>query len=227
VNKLTRFFSIAFFSATFIYTGPLWSETMYIDDNLWVPLRSGAGTSYRIIHKGIKSGTELEILETSKDTGYSQVQTPDGMTGYLPTRYLTAQPIARTRLIKANQRTATLEKENTTLNSRLAKLLKEHNTLSEKHGQTAEQLDKNNQELANIKSISADALNLDRRNRELRENNEQLRNEMELLQTENRRLKEKTDSNMMLIGGGLVTLGVIITLLVPMLKPSKKGDSWA
>lgn len=218
---------MALLSITVLFSGPLWAKTMYINDNLLVPLRSGAGTGYRIIHKGIKSGTELEILETDKDSGYSHVQTPAGLTGYLPTLYLTAQPIARTKLAQANKRLATLEKENTALNDRLAKLRQEHESLSETHKQTSAQLDNNNQELSNIKSISSNALNLDRRNRELRESNEQLRNKLELVQTENTHLKDKSESNMMLIGGGLVTLGVIIALLVPMIKPSRKGDSWA
>ena len=75
--------------------------------------------------------------------------------------------------------------------------------------------------------MSANALNLDQRNQELREENEQLRNELELLQTDNSRLKAKAESNMMLVGGALVFLGVILALLIPMIKPSKKTDSWA
>lgn len=200
---------------------------MYIDDKLFVPLRSGAGTSFRIVHKGVKSGTKLEVIEHDSNTGYSHVRTPSGLDGYLPTRYLVNEPIARDQLIRANAELTELRQQNTKLKADLSTLNAEHRKLGKAHKSTLSELDGSNKELTNIKSISSNALNLDRRNRELRESNEQLRNELELLQTENMRLKDKSESNMMMIGGGLVTLGVIIALLVPMLKPSKKSDSWA
>lgn len=203
------------------------AQTAYIDDTLLVPLRSGPGTSFRIIHKGIKSGLKLEVLERNKDTGYSFVRTPSGLEGYLPSRYLSNEPIAKVKLAKANQQLAKLTDENKSLKSKLNTAQSELSELSKTHQQTSAVLEKNIQELGHIKNISANAVNLDLKNRELRESNEQLRNELELLQVENIRLKDRSESNMMLMGGGLVTLGVILALLIPLLKPSKKNDSWA
>lgn len=202
------------------------AETMYIDDTLLVPLRSGEGTGFRIVHKGLKSGVKLEVIKKNS-TGYAHVKTPSGIEGYLPTRYLTSQPIAKVKLAKANAELAKLQEEHSKLKGQLSELNKNHKQLSRDFQQTSKSLKANSKELSDVKSISANALNLDKRNRELRESNEQLRNELELLQTENLRLKDKSDSNMMLIGGGLVTLGVILTLLIPIIRPSKKGDSWA
>ena len=203
-----------------------YAETMYIDDTLLVPLRSGEGTGFRIVHKGLKSGVKLEILE-KRSSGYAHVRTPSGIEGYLPTRYLSAHPIAKVKLAQANQELAKLKSDYSEIKKQLSELQGKHNTLSKEHSQTSSELNASSQELTKIRSISANALNLDKRNRELRESNEQLRNELELIQTENLRLKDKSDSNMMLIGGGLVTLGVILTLLIPIIRPSKKNDSWA
>ncbi len=204
-----------------------WSQSMYINDTLLVPLRSGEGTGFRIVHKGLKSGMKLEILEQNKQSGYSKILTPGGVEGYLPTRYLTSTPIAKIRLIDANENIRLLQTENSGLKKKLNAITKAHKTLNQDFKQTSTQLNSNSKELANIKSISANALNLDRRNIELRESNEQLRSQLELLQTENMRLKDKSESNTMLMGGGLVTLGIIIALVVPMIRPSKKSDSWA
>lgn len=206
---------------------PVQAETAYIDDTLLVPLRSGAGTSYRIIHKGIKSGLKLEILEQDGETGYSKVRTPSGLEGFLPSRYLSREPIARIKLQTANSKLASVTAENKSLQKQLGTLQRDFNKLNQTHESTNKQLNQSSQELDNIKNISANAINLDRKNRELRESNEQLRNELELLQVENIRLKDRSESNMMLMGGGLVLLGVILALLVPLLKPSKKSDSWA
>lgn len=221
MNKLIHIIFLAALSL------PAWSEYMYIDDTLLVPLRSGEGTGFRIVHKGLKSGMKLEILQKNKDSGYSKIRTPGGIEGYLPTRYLTGTPIAKIQLAKANQELSRLQSENSTLKKELNEISKAHKTLNMEFKQTTNKLSENNKELTNIKSISANALNLDTRNRELRESNEQLRNELELIQTENMRLKDKSESNMMLMGGGLVTLGIIIAMVLPMVRPSKKSDSWA
>jgi SH3 domain protein len=200
---------------------------MYIDDTLLVPIRSGESTSYRIVHKGISSGTKVEILEHNKESGYSKILTPGGIEGYLPTRYLVSEPIAKIKLEQANKSLNNLKQDHEKLQLAFNELKSEHQSLSKNYKETEQSLDKNVQELSHIRSVSENALNLDQRNRELREDNEKLRNELELLQTDNSRLKDKTESNMMLAGGGLVLLGVILALLVPMIKPSKKNDSWA
>ena len=41
------------------------AETVYIRDTLYVPLRGGQSSEHRILHKGIPSGTELELLEVN------------------------------------------------------------------------------------------------------------------------------------------------------------------
>jgi len=221
---MLRLLLIAVFALTSVQAS---AQTAYIDDTLLVPLRSGAGTSFRIIHKGIKSGLKLEVLEKDQATGYAFVRTPSGLEGYLPSRYLTYQPIAKVQLQKALQKLELTQNENTSLKAKLGDLQSEFQGLNKDHSSTSAALAQNAKELENIKNISANAINLDRKNRELRESNEQLRNELELLQVENIRLKDRSESNMMLMGGGLVLLGVILALLIPLLKPSKKNDSWA
>lgn len=203
------------------------AETMYIDDTLLVPLRSGEGTSFRIVHKGLPSGTAIEILEQNKETGYSLVKTASGIEGYLPSRYLTNEPIARDKLVQAEKALSSLRAQNKDLNDKLNTLQRSYTELESQHSETSKSLSSNSDELARVKAISADALNLDRSNRDLRNSNEELRNQLELLEVENARLKDKSESNMMLIGGGLVLLGIILALIIPLLKPGKKNDSWA
>lgn len=226
--KTQKSYTLSFLSfILLIFTASISAETMYIDDTLLVPLRSGESTSYRIVHKGVPSGTKLQIIEHNKESGYSKVVTPGGIEGFLPTRYLTAEPIAKIKLAEANKTLVALKSEHKQLQTAFDSLNSEHKSLSKEYKDTEQSLNKNVQELSHIRSVSANALTLDQRNRELREENEQLRNELELLQTDNSRLKDKAESNMMLVGGALVLLGVILALLIPMIKPSKKNDSWA
>ena len=57
--------------------------------------------------------------------------------------------------------------------------------------------------------------------------NQKLNNELEVLAAENERLEADKESDTMLIGAGLVLLGVVLALIVPALKPSRKTDNWA
>ena len=41
------------------------ARTVWVDDQLYLPVRSGAGTQYRIIENALPSGTPLEVLETA------------------------------------------------------------------------------------------------------------------------------------------------------------------
>jgi SH3 domain protein len=101
----------------------------------------------------------------------------------------------------------------------------ENNTNTEKNRQLTESNKNLLLELADIKRISTNAVTLDKRNRELRELNEQFKNELEVLTSENLRLRENNERDKMLLGGGLVLAGVLIAVLIPMFKKDKR-DSW-
>lgn len=83
------------------------------------------------------------------------------------------------------------------------------------------------EELQRIKSIAADSINLERRNRDLREENQKIRNDLEVLTAENERLEASKEYDFMLLGAGLVLGGVLLALIIPMLKPTRKTDNWA
>ncbi|GAA3951567.1 TIGR04211 family SH3 domain-containing protein [Allohahella marinimesophila] len=208
-----------------ILSFPALAERKYIDDTLFAPLNSGEGLNYRIVHRGLKSGTPVEVISTNKDTGYSKVREPGGVEGYLPTRFLSDQPIARDRLEK-------LTKETNQMRSDFEKIRSENLTLRERaeamDGERAK-LSKENaaleRELSELKRISEGAIALDATNREFRETNERLKNEVDLLTAENDRLKEEKNSNAMLHGGGLVALGILIAVILPMFRQQKRS-SW-
>ncbi|AZZ91528.1 TIGR04211 family SH3 domain-containing protein [Hahella sp. KA22] len=199
------------------------ADTKYIDDTMYAPLRSGQGLEFRIVHKGVKSGTPVEHLQTNAESGYSLIRTPEGIEGWLPTRFLINEPVARDKLNRMTQQYTALQQKFNDLQNEYNQIKGENSNL----GGAREQLEKSNKELqlelSNIKRISENAIALDTRNRELRESNEKLKNEVELLSAENLRLKDSDERDKMLLGGGLVLLGVIIALIVPMFKREKKA----
>ena len=67
------------------------AETNYVSDNLSVPLRSGPSNAHRILHRGLPSGTALEVLGRDEESGFTQIRTNNGTEGWLPTQYSIAR----------------------------------------------------------------------------------------------------------------------------------------
>lgn len=213
--------------AGLLLAGSLQASTRYIDDTLYAPVRSGESTQYRIIHRGLRSGTQVEVLNDNAETGYSRIRFDNDREGFIETRYLSTTPVAADRLASSNanleqarEALASVRAEKQTLEDTVAELESRNTSLSEELAEVSSELER-------ISSISSDALRLDTRNTELREENQALKNEAELLATENQRLDDRRESNFMLIGGGLVLGGILITILFPLLKPARKSDNWA
>lgn len=201
------------------------AKSMYIDDTVYVPLRTGEGMQYRIVHKGLKSGTRVEVV-TQSESGYSLVRTDDNVEGWLPSRLLSDIPIAADRLAKAE---ADLEKARAALAEKqasLKSLTQRDQSSSQEMTKLEQQLSSTQEELEKIRSVSQNALSLDQKNRSLLETNQQLQSEMELLRAENDRLISNDKRDYMLLGAGLILLGIFIALVVPLLKPSRKSDGW-
>lgn len=212
--------------AFFLVAPSAFAQTVYVDDTLYAPIRSGEGTEYRILHSGVRSGTPLELLERS-DSGYSRVRTPDGIEGWIVSRYLTETPIARERLETANRQLAQARETVSSLREQLEAVTEERDELRNAENNLEARAGRLSEELQEIKTVAADSLNLNRRNEELRNENQKLRNDLEVLTAEKERLEANKDSDFMLIGAGLVLLGIILALIVPALKPSRKTDNWA
>ena len=111
-------------------------KTLYIRDTLYVPLRSGQSTQYRIVHKGLPSGTAVIELENNEETGYSRVRTPKGTEGWIQTQYLMDQPSARNALAKARVDLEKLKDRNQELSQQLNNLNKKDKNRYPKHCQS-------------------------------------------------------------------------------------------
>ena len=200
-------------------------KTSYVSDVFTVPLRSGSTNRHRIIGN-LKTGTQLTVLNGKETNGFVQVKTQRGTKGWILSQYLVDQPIARTRLLKAN---ATLEETQAKLTSAKTTGSETASRLRESQ-QQLNSLSRQNQsltsELASIKKISANALNLDENNRELLQRNEMLKIQIAELQADNSRLADKSDQEWFIRGAFAVAIGAILTVLLPRLKPRTRSSEW-
>lgn len=212
----------------FIGADSVAQEVRYVRDYLYVPVRSGQGNAYRIVHRGLKSGEKVTVLEENAESGYSRISTDDGIEGWIETQYLVEQPTAQLQLNVARETIRKLEAE-------LGPLRKENASLKRSEDKSQQQLDNTNKdvqrlsdELAHIKKISSNAINLDRSNKDYIKKNELLKNELDVLSAENERLKESAEQEGFINGALAVGFGVFLALVIPHLVPRKKRNSeWA
>jgi SH3 domain protein len=202
------------------------AKTAWVDDQLYLPVRSGAGSQFRIIENAVPSGTALEVIETS-DSGYTRVRTPKGNDGWVSSQYLSDTPIAADRLKTVSRQLEQAQTELSSLKAQLNEVSSERDSLSNAESSLSARSEELQQELRRIKNIASDSINLKRRNGELLGENQKLRNDLEVLTAENERLEAGKESDFMLVGAGLVLGGVLLALVIPMLKPTRKTDNWA
>lgn len=203
-------------------------EQRYITDEILVPIRSGAGGDYRILNKGLPSGTALTFFGLSEDGVWADVETRGGTRGWLRAQYIQIDPPTQQLLEDLQQQYYDLQADRDKLRGMLndsqsmsydneEELIALRQTLTEKEA-----------ELTEIKRISGSALDLDARNRNLSEQLETERSEAELLKLENVRLQERIDNNQIMDGAVAVLLGVLVAIIAPRLVPKRRrNDGWS
>ena len=83
------------------------AQTRYVTDKLTVELRRGPSTEFLIV-RSLAVGEPVEVLEQDTSNGYSRVRVLDqGTEGWILTRFLTGEPVARDRLAAAERNLGT------------------------------------------------------------------------------------------------------------------------
>ena len=80
------------------------------------------------------------------------------------------------------------------------------------------------QQLARIRELSADTIQLDEQNRSLQQRQISDGQYIEELENENRQLASQSDREWFLIGAAVLLFGMILGLIIPRLRFKKKSD---
>ena len=211
--------------ASLFVAGQAVAETRYISDQIFVPLRGGPGNQYRILHRGLRTGTSMQLLEEDAGEGFSKVLVGD-QEGYIRSQYLTADAPALVVLPGVREQAAKAQAENRELRSRLSTRDNELKSLKESLTDTESLLAGKTEEMLRLEEVTADPLAIDRRNKELMEENLQLKHEVQVLEAENSQLVQDNSIRWYLYGGGTILLGILLGLFLPMIRVQKKQSDW-
>ena len=202
---------------------PALAATAWIDDEIYVPVRSGAGSGYRIVHRGPKSGTRVEFL--GEDGDWAHIRFGD-TEGYIGKQYISRSPTAAIRLEQISGDRKQMESRMTEMRERLSSVEAERDRLSAENEELKGSLSSRSDELENLRDVAADPIRLDQANRRLNEELSMLRSELDQVKAENAMLRGNNTSQQWITGVGILILGAIAGLLLKS-KSGRRRSTWA
>ncbi|MEH6528812.1 MAG: TIGR04211 family SH3 domain-containing protein [Porticoccus sp.] len=201
------------------------AKTVYISDEYRVPLRKSPCPRCSILHRGIKSGTALNLVETNEE-GWSHVTTQGGLDGWMPSHYLQNIPTARDRLAEMELKMGVAENKVGALSEELNTLRQVNTELSTELQSVQSTSNEVSSELNTIKKISSNAISINQQNQELLERNGMLQSEIDVLKAANEQLSNRERNTWFLYGVFAVIAGSLLTIIIPRLKRRKRFSEW-
>jgi SH3 domain protein len=199
------------------------AQIRYVTDRTQVELRRGPGTEYRIL-RYLDAGERVEVLEQNEAQGFSRVKIGEDAEGWMPTASLIAEPTARDRLAaaernvaSARERVTALEAQNQELTRDLATARKELEEIRANHGAVS-------RELADLRSASANVVEMRDNNTSLQQRLVQRDREVEELTADNARLAARSNQNWFVVGAAVLLAGIVIGLVAPTLRRRRRSD---
>lgn len=200
------------------------AATRYITDEFEVTMRSGTSTSNNIIRM-LKSGQNVKVLEEDLASKYSLVETEDGKTGYVLSRFLLEGRSARKQLERLKVKDAKQNDRITTLKAELKDLEQALSTERTDNSQLKETLQISENELGHVKEVSENTLSILDDNNRLKSIEQDLRTEKRQLSEENASLKDSTKIDWFIRGAAVSLIAFLLGIAVTRVSWKKK-DSW-
>jgi SH3 domain protein len=198
------------------------AQSRWVSDEFEVTLRTGPSTS-NAIQRMITSGTELEVLETDAESGYSKVRTVGGTEGWVLTRYLMSEPSAREQLETLTQQLTSVTSEGASMGAQMAAIRGEYDSAKRKISELEKANAKLSSELEEVTQKSANTLAIDRQNQTLQQQLTSSEIRVSSLEQENERLLSQSNRDWFIAGSLVLFGGIVVGLILPRLKFQRRS----
>ena len=216
------------FTAVLAAESALGQDQRFVTDRILVPLRSGAGGDYRILNKGLPSGTAVRYFGLSEDEVWAEVETAGGTRGWMRAQYLQSEAPISVAFLELQDEFGRLQDDRDSLVSLLDGNLSETYTNEREHRSQQLELERTKVELERLMNLAGREIELDEKNRSLAEALETQKTEIELLKLEKIRLIDRNTNSQILDGALAVAVGFLLAVFGPKLMPRRrKHDGWS
>lgn len=193
---------------------------LYVTDHIVILLRAGPSNKHKIL-KSIGSGTPLDALDTEGE--YTKVRS-DGKEGWVLSRHLSKQPIAKQRLTQVQNKLDALKKQHEETKQQLEQVQQENETLKKNLEGWSQEKAQMSEELERVKDVAAKPLELSSANKDLAMQAVSMENKVELMKQEIQVLRNDSDKQWFMTGAGVVMLGIIIGMIIPKFRRHRRSD---
>lgn len=217
------------FVTAIVSTNVYAQEQRYITDKLFVPLRSGMGNQYRIVHKGLPSGYRLELIEEVTDdagVAWARVKTQRGLEGWVRQQYIFSEPTASIKLKQLTDKLSRLDGDQKQLLDEHSALNEENTTLKKQQTLLQDTLKKTNREYEDLRKLSANAIQQNEQFQKLNETHQILQTRAEVLTAENEMLKNSQRHSEWIFGAFILIAGIVLSFILQSIGRRKRQSEW-
>lgn len=178
---------------------PSWATGKgYAVNNSRIVMRHGPATSFKIVQM-LKIGEEVEILESDLPSGWDRVHVlRSGLEGWVLHRFISTKPPPRIQLNASREAERLAAEERDRLRIELETLRQQMRSQAKLEA-----------ELARIRKVSHNALEIERQNGTLSQKVRRMEKEITRLADDNRILAKQADTSFFLAGAAVLIVGLI------------------
>lgn len=206
-----------------LITATAFAKTVYVTNNLDMPLRSNESTKSKIVGL-LPIGTAVEVLSENSKTGFSHVQLKNGQQGFIATRNTEPEPPTRAQPGTIAANLGALQTENNNLKEELTKIKASIAPDTPLEQSLAVERDRLDRELTELKRTAANQIQLKNERDTFQEDIVNVKRELEQLKLENHALKDGAKQDWFLYGGMLSLAGVLLGFILPKLGWRRKSN---
>jgi SH3 domain protein len=196
----------------------------FVSDEFFVPLRETPCARCKIVHKGIKSGTKIKLLN-NRD-GWGLVSTAKGYKGWMPEQFVVTSPAAKDLLLNSEATNALITSKNKELLQEIDLLKQQVNSLLDAVDKAEYNKNEMGKRLSEVEGISSSPVALNNQNEALVKQNHVLQSNNDVLIADIEILENDRRNQSFLYGGLTVFMGALLAILIPKLRGRKKFSEW-
>jgi len=203
----------------------VFAKQLFVSDQFEVLLRTGPSGSHAIV-RVLKSGVELKELERDAENGYSRVQTTAGTEGWVLSRYLISEPVARMQIENLVKQVTNTEPKDKTIQGQLNFVKTEFENAHKRIADLEREKQELEQRLNDIQNKAASVLTIDAENRQLHQQYTEARSQLKTLQEQFSEVSNQNDREWFITGAMVLCGGLLLGLIIPKINWRKQRSSY-
>ena len=203
----------------------VFADQRFVTDQFEITMRSGPTNSHTIVRM-LKSGTALTVLEQEKENGYSRVQTAAGTEGWVLSRYLIREPVARVQIENLVKQVTNTEPKDTSIRGQLNFVKAEFANANNRIDNLEHEKKELEKRLNAIKKTAADVLAIDAENEQLHQQYNEIKAQFMALQEQYSEVSNDNEREWFITGAMVLFGGLLLGLIIPKISWRKKRSPY-